>query len=151
MLHATSPSFRSRRPGSSSVRPAAAKPAWSSTWSTDSQVQPKLEQFDYTLGRRVRLFSDLRRHDMGPQLAERTDRGVAPSVFLTRPLWGLGDRGNYFLHDGRARSIAEAIRLHGGEAAEAAGSFAALPIEEQRAIEVFLLSLRRQPQGRILP
>lgn len=112
----------------------------------DVQVPPGGERFPPPLPGRplhalqVPLFSDLRRHDLG--LAERG------RLFMTRPLWGLGDRGPYYLHDGRARSLAEAIRAHGGEAAAVRDAWAALPEADRRALDVFLSSLRRQPQGR---
>jgi hypothetical protein len=117
----------------------------------DNQVPPRLEQFDK--GRKetlVALFSDLKRHDMGPGLAERAEGGAGPTVFLTRPLWGIADRA-FFLHDGRARSFAQAIRLHGGEAQSSADAFGKLAPEATRELEVFLLSLRRFPQARISP
>jgi mono/diheme cytochrome c family protein len=117
----------------------------------DSQVRPRIEQFDYSRPVAVRLYSDLRRHDLGPALAERSEKGVAPSVFLTRPLWGLGDRGNYYLHDGRARTLRDAILAHDGEARSAKDAYAKIPVEDARAVEVFLLSLRRVPQGRFAP
>lgn len=116
----------------------------------DNQQPPALEQFDYVRPLAVPLFSDLRRHDLGPALAERVERGVPASVFLTRPLWGVGDRA-YFLHDGRARTLAQAIRLHGGEAQAAADAFGRLDETGRRELEVFLLSLRRAPQARIVP
>ncbi|MSP62415.1 MAG: hypothetical protein EXR72_19205 [Myxococcales bacterium] len=118
----------------------------------DVQVRPGPDHFDDTApDLAVRLFSDLRRHDLGPALAERKEGGAGPREFLTRPLWGLGDRGPYYLHDGRARSLGEAIRLHAGEAAAAAASYNALSDGEARSLDVFLLSLRRAPQARIAP
>lgn len=118
----------------------------------DSQVPPVLDASDYSApGVMVPLFSDLRRHDMGPALAERLNRGVGESVFLTRPLWGIGDRGPGYLHDGRARTFREAILLHGGEADAAARAYERLSSADARAIEVFLLGLRRVPQVRLFP
>ena len=118
---------------------------------TDNQVRPRLEAFDK--GRSeipVALFSDLKRHDLGPDLSERAEGGVKPTVFVTRPLWGIADR-RFFLHDGRARSFREAIRFHGGEAQAAADAFAELDEPQKRDLDVFLLSLRRHPQARISP
>jgi hypothetical protein len=117
----------------------------------DNQVPPRAEQADYVRDLGVRLFSDLRRHDLGPALADRSEHGVSERYFLTRPLWGLGDRGPYYMHDGRARSLGDAIRLHGGEAQAAADGYAKLATDEKREIDLFLLSLRRAPQGRISP
>jgi hypothetical protein len=132
-------------------RPDEASPGLALDLVADNQVRPRLGQFDK--GRStipVALFSDLRRHDMGPGLAERAEGGAGPTVFLTRPLWGIADR-TFFLHDGRARSLAQAIRLHGGEAQPAADAYGGLSPEAARELEVFLLSLRRFPQGRISP
>lgn len=92
---------------------------------------------------RAFLFSDLRRHDMGPTLAEpRPDRGVPGSLFLTRPLWGVARSGPY-LHDGRAPTLHDAILLHGGEAEGARDAYAALPDVDQGTVRVFLTSLTR--------
>ena len=98
----------------------------------------------------VALFSDLKRHRMGPELADAHDdeHGVARDVFLTRPLWGLAESAPY-LHDGRAGTIPEAILAHGGEAAPARDAFAALPAEAQADLHVFLLSLTREPKLRV--
>lgn len=118
----------------------------------DSQVLPSLDTLSYLQkGFDVPLFSDLERHDLGPGLAEREEAGVPPSVFLTRPLWGLGDRGAGYLHDGRARTLGDAIRAHGGEASAAREKYEALPELDRRAVDVFLLSLRRMPQVRFSP
>lgn len=91
----------------------------------------------------VRLFSDLKRHDMGPLLAEaRADRGVDGVLFLTRPLWGAA-RSRPYLHDAHAPTLEDAILLHGGEAQKARDAFAALKEEERAPIRVFLTSLTR--------
>jgi cytochrome c peroxidase len=64
----------------------------------------------------VRLYSDLKRHDMGPGLAESIDEvGTGASVWKTQALWGVGSTGPY-LHDGRATTLTEAILFHGGAA-----------------------------------
>jgi CxxC motif-containing protein (DUF1111 family) len=94
----------------------------------------------------VHLFSDLKRHDMGPDLATPgAQGGIPPSVFLTRPLWGLAFTAPY-LHDGRAPSIDDAIRLHGGEAAASRGRYLASAPADRAALRVFLLSLTREPK-----
>lgn len=96
------------------------------------------------------LYSDLKRHDLGPALAEPEDEElpdgarVPGSVWLTRPLWGLADTAPY-MTDGRAATVDEAIRLHDGEARAARDSYLALPIADQRALRVFLMSLTRAP------
>jgi CxxC motif-containing protein (DUF1111 family) len=98
----------------------------------------------------VTLFSDLRRHAMGPRLADPHDneRGLGRDVFLTRPLWGLAETAPY-LHDGRAATIPEAILEHGGEAQAARDAFAALSPAEQADVHIFLLSLTREPKVRV--
>lgn len=99
----------------------------------------------------VKLFSDLKRHDMGPALAERHTDTSTPNVpaatWLTRPLWGLAESAPY-LHDGRAATIPEAILAHGGEAQDSRDAFAALSPEDQASLHVFLLSLSRTPKLR---
>lgn len=99
----------------------------------------------------VMLFSDLKRHDMGPELAERhadtNHPHISASTWLTRPLWGLAETAPY-LHDGRAATIPDAIRAHGGEAQESRDAFEALSSEEQASLHVFLLSLTRTPKVR---
>jgi hypothetical protein len=143
-LHLDSPKWTERAPGH--------EPGLAFDVVADVQVEPRLEQFDYASpGLDVALFSDLRRHDLGARLAERREGGAGEREFVTRPLWGLADRGRYFLHDGRARTLEGAIALHGGEAQAAADAFAALPEGERREVVVFLLSMRRAPQGRIEP
>ncbi|HVV84660.1 MAG TPA: di-heme oxidoredictase family protein [Kofleriaceae bacterium] len=95
----------------------------------------------------VRLFSDLRRHDLGPGLAapapvDSPGGPIAPQVWLTRSLWGLADTAPY-LHDGRAPTIADAILAHGGEAMAARNAFAALAPDDRAALLVYLSSLSR--------
>jgi hypothetical protein len=99
----------------------------------------------------VKLFSDLKRHDMGPKLADPHDgeQPIPRSVFLTRPLWGLAETAPY-LHDGRAATIPEAIEAHGGEAQSSADAYRALSADDQRDLHVFLLSLTREPHTRVV-
>lgn len=102
----------------------------------------------------VELFSDLRRHDMGPDLAESfhlaSDDGNAE--FITAKLWGVADTAPY-LHDGRALTLAEAIRWHGGEARNARDRYLALTPQNQAALLAFLNTLRnpRFPNRDVLP
>jgi CxxC motif-containing protein (DUF1111 family) len=90
-------------------------------------------------GRDVAAYSDFLLHDMGDALADhRTDAGATGREWRTTPLWGLRlvraflDGQGYFLHDGRARTVDEAIRLHGGEASRSRDRYAGLT-EAQRA------------------
>jgi CxxC motif-containing protein (DUF1111 family) len=94
----------------------------------------------------VHLFSDLKRHDMGADLATPGAQGTIPaSVFLTRPLWGLAETAPY-LHDGRAPTIDDAIRMHGGEASAARDAYLALDDRARASVRVYLASLSRAPK-----
>jgi CxxC motif-containing protein (DUF1111 family) len=93
-------------------------------------------------------FTDLLLHDMGPGLADsRAEFRATGREWRTSPLWGLGlseviSPGNTgFLHDGRARTIEEAILWHGGEAAPSRDTFMKLPLQERLQLIQFLRSL----------
>ncbi|MBS1947005.1 MAG: thiol oxidoreductase [Bacteroidetes bacterium] len=93
-------------------------------------------------------FTDLLVHDMGAGLDDGYTEGNALTTeWRTAPLWGLGlapgvQGGTYYLmHDGRARSIEQAIQMHGGEAATSAGRFNNLSNEDKSALLTFLKSL----------
>jgi mono/diheme cytochrome c family protein len=89
----------------------------------------------------IRLYGDLKRHDLGPEVAESIDEiGTGASVFVTENLWGVGSTGPY-LHDGRATTLTEAIMAHGGEAASSRAAFTARSDGEQADLIVFLDSL----------
>jgi len=90
--------------------------------------------------RTVRAYTDLLLHDMGPDLADICFGDASPSEFRTEPLMGLR-LSTAYLHDGRAKSIEEAIRLHGGEAAPSRNAFLALSARERRALLTFLNGL----------
>jgi mono/diheme cytochrome c family protein len=108
--------------------------------------QPALAYDAAAGGYPVWLFSDLRRHDMGPaNAALHVDHGVAPNEYLTPRLWGVADSAPY-LHDGRAPSFDYAIAGHDGEGAAARAAFVALSLEEKGALRVYLMSLRRVPR-----
>lgn len=95
--------------------------------------------------RDVTLYSDLLLHDMGDALADgRPDGDADGREWRTPPLWGLRVardflRGELFLlHDGRARTIDEAIRLHGGEAQAARDAYAGASEAERAALLDFV-------------
>jgi CxxC motif-containing protein (DUF1111 family) len=67
------------------------------------------------------------------------EEGVSRSVFITRPLWGIGSY-TIFLHDGSAATLEEAIMRHGGEAEASRKRFAGLRRSEQQALVKFLKS-----------
>ena len=86
----------------------------------------------------VELLGDLKRHDMGPGLAERIDEvGTGAATFMTENLWGVGSSPPY-LHDGRATTLTEAILEHGGEAAASRSAFLALSTASQADLIAFL-------------
>jgi CxxC motif-containing protein (DUF1111 family) len=95
--------------------------------------------------RSVALYSDLLLHDMGDALADhRPDGQASGREWRTTPLWGLrllrqflnGDA--FLLHDGRARTIEEAILLHGGEAQRSRDLFNALGPADRAALLDFV-------------
>ncbi|MFW5925340.1 MAG: di-heme oxidoredictase family protein [Myxococcota bacterium] len=102
----------------------------------------------------VPAYTDLLLHDMGDELADGVDMGVATGrEFRTQPLWGVVAVAPY-LHDGRADTLDEAIRWHGGEAAGARDAYAALTADEQDKILAFLESLGgadQRSEGLIAP
>lgn len=88
----------------------------------------------------IPLFADLKRHDMGPALAESFGSDL-DHEFTTARLWGVADTAPY-MHDGRALTIRDAILLHGGEAQAARDAFAALDVPRQNQLLAFLNNLR---------
>jgi mono/diheme cytochrome c family protein len=108
------------------------------------QSQPRVDLLPLLGGlRKVRLFSDLRRHNMGEALSEsRGYLGIPRHQWLTPPLWGLAASAPY-LHDGRAGTVHEAIMAHGGEAQVARDAYAKLLFDEVGPLRVYLLSLGR--------
>ena len=92
-------------------------------------------------------YTDLLLHDMGDGLADNRPDGLATgSEWRTPPLWGIGlvetvNGHTMFLHDGRARSLEEAILWHEGEALESRDQFMALPKNDRDALLRFLRSL----------
>lgn len=94
-------------------------------------------------GIRVPLFSDLKRHSLGPAMAEDLDL-VDPQVneeFITTRLWGVASTGPY-MHSGQATTIGEAIEMHGGEASPVRERYRELADGDKRALHTFLHCLR---------
>jgi CxxC motif-containing protein (DUF1111 family) len=96
----------------------------------------------------IHPYTDLLLHDMGPGLADnRPEYDASGTEWRTPPLWGLGlidtvsANGRFLMHDGRARTIDEAIMWHGGEAAAAAEAYRNASAETRRALNAFLESL----------
>lgn len=92
-------------------------------------------------------YSDFLLHDMGEGLADGQPVGVASGrEWRTPPLWGIGltktvSGHTFFLHDGRARNLTEAILWHGGEGQAARDRFAAMDKADRDALIAFLGSL----------
>ena len=92
-----------------------------------------------SVGASIAPYTDLRLHSLGTRLADSDVAGrKVTSKWRTAPLWGLGYRVSFerfptFLHDGRARSVEEAILWHDGEAAGARKRFEHLTGEQRKA------------------
>ena len=95
----------------------------------------------------IHPYTDLLVHDMGPGLADgRPDFQASGSEWRTPPLWGIGlvetvNGHTRFLHDGRARSLMEAVLWHGGEASAARDRVKRLSQRDRDALIAFLKSL----------
>jgi CxxC motif-containing protein (DUF1111 family) len=96
---------------------------------------------------RIHAYTDLLLHDMGEALADNRPEFMATGRdWRTPPLWGIGlsalvNGHTTFLHDGRARSLTEAILWHDGEALKARERFRLLPQSDRDAVVAFLNSL----------
>jgi len=104
-------------------------------------------RFRLLAGRQFSPYTDLLLHDMGPGLADgRPDQAASGSQWRTAPLWGIGvlaainDKVGY-LHDGRARTLSEAILWHGGEATAAQRRYRAATADVRADLQAFLESL----------
>lgn len=92
-------------------------------------------------------YTDLLLHDMGPQLGDgREDFEASGQEWRTPPLWGAGLARAMlarvgFLHDGRARTIEEALVWHDGEARASRVRFTELSPQERQALVAFVRSL----------
>jgi len=107
----------------------------------DDDVDPALR------GQLIWPYTDLLLHDMGEGLADGRPEGTATgSEWRTAPLWGIGmtekvNDHTFFLHDGRARNLTEAILWHGGEAMAAQETFRTMEKPDREALIAFLKSL----------
>jgi CxxC motif-containing protein (DUF1111 family) len=98
----------------------------------------------------IHPYTNLLLHDMGAGLADTVAEGKAqPSMWRTAPLWGIGSlpwvqgstQNVRYLHDGRARTLMEAIGWHGGEADNSRQRFEALSRDDRAAVLAFLNTL----------
>jgi hypothetical protein len=86
------------------------------------------------------IFTDFKRHDVGPKFYERNWDGTLQTLFMTRPLWGVGSTAPYG-HDGRSMSLDDVILRHGGESQASRDAYASLPRWQSNALQAFLNSL----------
>ncbi|HEU4616483.1 MAG TPA: di-heme oxidoredictase family protein [Gammaproteobacteria bacterium] len=86
------------------------------------------------------IFTDFKRHDVGPMFYERNYDGGLQKEFMTRPLWGTGSTGPWG-HDGRSITLDDVILRHGGEAQKSRDAYAQLPEPLSSALQAFLSSL----------
>ncbi len=101
------------------------------------------------------LYSDLLLHKMGmdlqgagayygnpiPVASSGNSSAPGPDEWRTPPLWGVADSAPY-LHDGRAQTLQDAIKMHRGQAEKSSTTFEALPRADQDALVEFLKTLR---------
>jgi CxxC motif-containing protein (DUF1111 family) len=95
----------------------------------------------------IHPYTDLLLHEMGDGLADRTlDGDTVPGLWRTAPLWGMhaalvSGQPIHLLHDGRARSLEEAILWHDSEARAARDRYAHLSAVERRVLKEWIESL----------
>jgi CxxC motif-containing protein (DUF1111 family) len=101
------------------------------------------------------IYSDLLLHRMGrdlvgggsygerpiPEQDSANDDGPSPSEWRTPPLWGVADSAPY-MHDGRAKTLEEAIEMHGGQGRRSAERFTSLGLSDKARLIGFLKTLR---------
>ena len=107
-------------------------------------------EMDEVRNQSIKPYTDLLLHDMGPGLADNFAEGMASgSQWRTSPLWGIGyttrvmgTEGTVgYLHDGRARTLTEAVMWHAGEADKSRKRFESLSAADRQALLAFLDSL----------
>ncbi len=86
------------------------------------------------------IYSDLKRHDLGPAFYEREYDGTLVTEFVTEPLWGVGSTAPYG-HDGRSINLDSVIRRHGGQAQRSKQRYERLGNTGRQQIITFLQSL----------
>jgi len=107
----------------------------------------KLAGFPELSGQTIYPYTDLLLHDMGEGLADRRPDGLASGLqWKTPPLWGIGliptvNGHSRYLHDGRARDLAEAVLWHDGEARASRERFRTMNAADRAALLTFLGSL----------
>jgi CxxC motif-containing protein (DUF1111 family) len=95
----------------------------------------------------IAAYTDLLLHDLGDDLADRDLAGLpVRSEWRTAPLWGMSaavatGQPLHLLHDGRARSITEAVLWHGGAATDSLHQYLVLDAAERDALEAWIKQL----------
>ena len=108
---------------------------------TGESIEPELSD------QHIWPYSDFLLHDMGEALDDGVAEGDASSAeWRTPPLWGIGllsdvNGALHLMHDGRARSVEEAILWHGGEASRSVSAFASLEKHQRIALITFVNAL----------
>ena len=114
---------------------------------TPAHVTQRLDGQPYQSFQLIWPYTDLLLHDMGEGLADnRPEARATGREWRTPPLWGIGltelvSGHTYFLHDGRARSLLEAVLWHGGEAQAASDTVVGMAPTDRAALIRFLESL----------
>ncbi|GJL78905.1 MAG: hypothetical protein NPINA01_18940 [Nitrospinaceae bacterium] len=99
------------------------------------QLLPKKEPFVVKY-----IFTDFKRHDLGPNFHEINYDGTVQTEMMTEPLWGVGSTAPYG-HDARSINLKEVILRHGGEALQSRNGFKRLNKKKQEEIIEFLETL----------
>jgi len=114
---------------------------------TPSFVTNRLEDQPEQSFQLIWPYTNMLLHDMGPGLADhRPEARATGSEWRTPPLWGIGltqhvSGHSYFLHDGRARSLLEAVLWHGGEAQPQRDAVTEMTPQDRDALIAYLESL----------
>jgi CxxC motif-containing protein (DUF1111 family) len=114
---------------------------------TASMTTGNSHKFAELRNQTIRPYSDLLLHDMGAELADNYPQGVASGQeWRTAPLWGVGllktiNANTRYLHDGRARTIEEAVLWHGGQGEKSRDRFKALSADDRQKLVDFVNSL----------
>lgn len=110
-------------------------------------LQTRSHEIPALANQTIHPYTDLLLHDMGEGLADhRPDSLASGREWRTPPLWGLGLAQTVlpysgYLHDGRARTLEEAILWHGGEASASQDAFRQMNTDDRAALIQFLRSL----------
>ncbi|MEJ2681018.1 MAG: di-heme oxidoredictase family protein, partial [Gammaproteobacteria bacterium] len=117
------------------------------TTSTTSTTKTSHTSATHVSSNRIWPYTDLLLHDMGEGLADQHPKAhISDREWRTAPLWGIGlnaavNGNQYYLHDGRARSLLEAILWHGGEAQTARDTVITLTRSQRIDLIQFIHSL----------